>query len=79
MSYTKMKNALKDVIKKEDELGAIKFLKAFGGGLMISVGFYLYASNTFECGRHTGRAEILGEFSDTAEKLDSISENINKN
>lgn len=73
------KQGLQEVVNKEAKLGVKEYLMALGGGLVMSVGAYLYASHAVEFGRRTGRAEILGKLSDTAEKLDSISENINKN
>lgn len=73
------KQGLQEVVNKEVKLGVKEYLMALGGGLLISVGAYLYGSHAVEFGRRAGRAEILGKLSDTAEKLDSINESINKN
>lgn len=79
MSLTEMKNNFKKATKKELNQGGKEYLKAIGGGLLMSIGVYLYASHAVEFGRRTGRAEILDKLSDAAEELESISENINKN
>lgn len=70
---------LKEVTKKELSQGGKEYLKAIGGGLLMSFGAYLFSSHAVEYGRHIGRAESLSTLSDTIEKLDSINENINKN
>lgn len=74
-----IKKNLKEATKKELNQGGIEYLKAIGGGLVMCIGTYLYASHAVEYGRHAGRAEILDGLSDTAEKLDSSNEDINKN
>lgn len=79
MSYTEMKNTFKKATKKELNQGGKDYLKAIGGGLLMSIGLYLYASHTAKFGQHVGRAEILDKLSDAAEELESSNEDINKN
>lgn len=73
MSLTEMKNAFKEATKKELNQGGKEYWKAIGGGLLMSIGLYLYASHTSNFGQHVGRAEVLDKLSD------AIDENINKN
>ena len=78
MSYTEMKNDLKEATKKEVNQGGKEFLKAIGGGLLMIVGIHLFSSHTMAFGHHVGRAEVLDEFTDTVEELESSNED-NKN
>lgn len=78
MSYTEMKNALKEATKKEVDQGGKDFLKASGSGLLMIVGIYLFSSYTMSFGHHVGRAEVLDKLSDAAEELESSNED-NKN
>lgn len=64
---------LKEVTKKEFSQSGKEYLKAIGGGLLMSFGAYLFASHVVEFGRHIGRAEVLDKLSD------AVNENINKN
>ena len=64
---------LKEVTKKELNQGGKEYLKAIGGGLLMSFGAYLFSSHAVEFGRHVGRAEVFDKLSD------AIDENINKN
>lgn len=70
---------LKEVTKKELNQGGKDYLKAIGGGLLMSFGAYLFSSYAVEFGRHVGRAEVFDKLYDATEKLDSINESINKN
>lgn len=70
---------LKEVTKKELNQGGKEYWKAIGGGLLMSFGAYLFSSHAVEFGRHVGRAEVFDKLSDTAEKLDSLNVDINKN
>ena len=78
MSYTEMKNTLKEETKKEVDQGGKEFLKAIGGGLLMIVGIHLFSSHTMAFGHHVGRAEVLDKLSDAAEELESSNED-NKN
>lgn len=78
MSYTETKNAFKEESKKELIQGVKECLKAIGGGLLISIGVYLYGSHSTDFGQHLGRAEILDKLTDAAEELESSNED-NKN
>lgn len=78
MSYTEMKNTFKEATKKELSQGGKEYLKAIGGGLLMSFGAYLFSSHAVEFGHHVGRAEVLGKLTDTAEELESSNED-NKN
>lgn len=78
MSYTEMKNALKEATKKEVNQGVKEFWKTIGGGLLMAIGVYLYGSHSTNFGQHVGRAEVLDEFTDTVEELESSNED-NKN
>lgn len=79
MSYTEMKNAFKEATKKELNQGGKEYLKAIGGGLLMSFGAYLFSSHAVKFGQRVGRAEVLCKLSDTAEELESSNEDINKN
>ena len=78
MSYTEMKNTLREATKKECNQGGKEFLKAIGGGLLMILGVYLYGSHSVNFGQHVGRAEVLDELTDAAEELESSNED-NKN
>lgn len=78
MSYTEMKNTFKEATKKELSQGGKEYLKAIGGGLLMSIGAYLLSSHAVNFGQHVGRAEVLGKLTDTAEELESSNED-NKN
>lgn len=78
MSYTEMKNTLKEATKKEVNQGGKEFLKVFGGALLTSLGVYLFTSHAVEFGHHFGRAEVFDELSNAAEELESSNED-NKN
>ena len=78
MSYTEMKNALKEATKKEVNQGGKEFFKAIGGGLLMALGVYLYGSHSTNFGQHFGRAQVLDELTDAAEELESSNED-NKN
>ena len=78
MSYTEMKNTLNEATKKEVNQGGKEFWKAIGGGLLMSLGIYLYGSHTANFGQHVGRAQVLDKLTDAAEKLESSNED-NKN
>ena len=78
MSYTEMKNTLKEATKKEVNQGGKEFLKALGGGLLTCLGIFLFSSHAVEFGHHVGRAEVLDDLSDAAEELESSNED-NKN
>lgn len=52
---------------------------ALGGGLVMCIGTYLYASHAVEFGRRVGREEMLDKLSNTAEKLDSLNVDIDEN
>lgn len=78
MSYTEMKNTFKEATKKELNQGGKECLKAIGGGLLMSIGIYLYGSHISNFGQHLGRAEILDKLTDAAEELESSNED-NKN
>ena len=64
---------LTEVTKKELSQSGKEYLKAIGGGLLMSFGAYLFSSHAVEFGRHVGRAEVFGKLSD------AVNENINKN
>lgn len=64
---------LTEVTKKELSQSGKEYLKAIGGGLLMSFGAYLFLSHAVEFGRHVGRAEVFDKLSD------AINENINKN
>lgn len=78
MSYTEMKNTLKEATKKELNQGGKECLKAIGGGLLAAIGIYLYGSHSVNFGQHVGRAEVLSDLTDAAEELESSNED-NKN
>lgn len=78
MSYTEMKNTLKEATKKEVNQGGKEFLKAISGGLLMCLGIYLNVSHSVNFGQHVGRAEVLDELTDAAEELESSNED-NKN
>lgn len=77
--FEKVTKGLNEATKKELSQGGKEYLKAIGGGLLMSFGAYLFSSHAVEYGRHVGRAEILGGLSEATEKLESINEDINKN
>ena len=64
---------LTEVTKKELSQSGKEYLKAIGGGLLMSFGAYLFSSHAVEFGRHVGRAEVFDKLSD------AVNENINKN
>lgn len=64
---------LKEVTKKELSQSGKEYLKAIGGGLLMSFGAYLFSSHAVEFGKHVGRAEVFSKLSD------AVNENINKN
>ena len=78
MSYTEMKNTLKEATKKELNQGGKECLKAIGGGLLMAIGIYLYGSHSTNFGQNLGRAEVFDKLSDAAEELESSNED-NKN
>ena len=78
MSYTEMKNTLKEATKKEVNQGGKECLKAIGGGLLAAIGIYLYGSHSVNFGQHVGRAQVLDKLTDAAEELESSNED-NKN
>lgn len=78
MSYTEMKNTLREATKKECNQGGNEFLKAIGGASLMCLGIYLYASHSINFGQHVGRAEVLDKLTDAAEELESSNED-NKN
>lgn len=78
MSFTEMKNTFKEATKKELNQGGKQYLKAIGGGLLMTLGIYLLSSHAVEFGHHVGRAEVLDKLSDAAEELESSNED-NKN
>lgn len=63
---------LKEVTKKELSQSSKEYLKAIGGGLLMSFGVYLFSSHAVEFGRHAGRAEVFSKLSD------AVNENINE-
>lgn len=78
MSYTEMKNTLNEATKKEVNQGGKEFLKAICGGLLMTLGIYLYGSHAVNFGQHVGRAQVLDKLTDAAEELESSNED-NKN
>ena len=78
MSYTEMKNTLNEATKKEVNQWGKEFLKTIGGGLLMSLGIYLYGSHAVNLGEHIGRAQVLDKLTDAAEELESSNED-NKN
>lgn len=78
MSYTEMKNTFKEATKKKLSQCGKEYLKVIGGGLLMSLGAYLFSSYAVNFGQHVGRAEVLGKLTDTAEELESSNED-NKN
>lgn len=78
MSYTELKNTLKEATKKEVNQCCKEFLKAIGGGLLTCLGIYLYGSHSVNFGQHVGRADVLDELTDATEELESSNED-NKN
>lgn len=73
-----IKQGLQEVANKEAKLVVKEYLTSIGGGLVMSLGAYLFASHAIEFGRHTGRAEVLDMLTDAAEELESSNED-NKN
>lgn len=74
-----VKKGLKEAINKEAKAGVKEYLMTLGGGLVMCIGTYLYASHAVEFGRRVGRGEMLDKLSDTAEKLDSLNADIDEN
>ena len=64
---------LTEVTKKELSQSGKEYLKAIGGGLLMSFGAYLFSLHAVKFGRHVGRADVFGKLSD------AVNENINKN